>query len=221
MPRRNNHKNASQYTLDVQSLEHQLHMENKKELWQKSLSDLKEKAEKEEIISEEVVLEKAIEPIVEKPIERIIEPVEEKEQTATPIQDYTKSDIHCDFLNEAEKIVDRINKLFNSLEIDFDYIEKTISSCQDEQNDLLHEIELSKTSSLDRIVFLYDELHKCRTKRRNYKDLREKITPINNFYKKNKGILQQLVSIKKEMEKIRRNKQNPVYSPRVRKDLTI
>lgn len=205
MPRRNKNKNMENYALNVESVEKKLQKEKKKrELFEQMNNIVKkvsEEKEKKEIIKNEAIIKAS--------------------KNITPDQDYTKIDTHCDYLNKAEDIVDNVSKLFNSLEFDFDYIENQIAACQDEQNDLLHEIELSKDFSQERIVFLYNELHNCRMKRRNYKDLRERIIPLNNFYKKNKSILQSILAIKKEMEKIRRNKRKPVYVPRIRTDLTI
>lgn len=210
MPRRNKNKNMENYTLNVASVEKKLQKEKKKEILQQMANTLKEATKKEE--------DKTLQNETQEKTKANVAP---KATSPTVSQDYTKIDTHCDYLNKAEDVIEEVAKLFNSLEFDADYLDSVISTCQEEQNDLLHEIELSKDFSEDRIVFLYKELHNCRTKRRNYKDLRERITPINNFYKKNKSVLQAILSVKKEMEKVRRNKRKPVYIPRVRTDLTI
>lgn len=223
MPRRNRNKNIENYSLDIQAIDHQLLMDSKKALLQKTVEKLKEAQEIKES-------EKAEEPKVVEEVSTAVEPEpktteekpSEKEESASAfVQDYTKIDVYCDYLNKAEEILKEANNLFASLETDYDYINSVINTCQDEQNDLLHEIELSSNLSPERVEYLYRELQNCRIKRRNYKDLKEKVTPINDFYKKNKNVLQSLTSTYKEMVKVRRNKRNPVYIPRVRKDLTI
>ena len=229
MPRRNKNKNIESYSLDVQAIEHQLRMEDKKALLQQTVEKLKEAQElKEAKKEEELKIAEKTEATVA-PAEEPAKQQQEEEKaivvkevsSSIPVQDYTKIDVHCDYLNKAEEILKEVNNLFNSLELDFDYVNSIINVCQDEQNDLLHEIELSPNLSPERVEFLYRELQNCRIKRRNYKDLKEKVTPINDFYKKNKAILQMLTSTYKEMVKVRRNKRNPVYVPRVRTDLTI
>lgn len=223
MPRRNRNKNIENYTLDAQAIEHQLLMDSKKALLQQTVEKLKEAQElKEAKKAEEPEVIEKVSAIIKEEIKTAEEkPVVKTENIQAPVQDYTKIDVHCDYLNKAEEILKEANNLFNSLEFDFDYINSVINTCQDEQNDLLHEIELSPDLSPERVEFLYRELQNCRIKRRNYKDLKEKITPINEFYKKNKAMLQSLTSTYKEMVKVKRNKRNPVYIPRVRKDLTI
>lgn len=223
MPRRNRNKNIENYSLDIQAIDHQLLMDSKKALLQKTVEKLKEAQEIKE--AEKAEEPKIIEEVstVSKPELKTDEekPIKKEEKPPALIQDYTKIDVYCDYLNKAEEILKEASYLFASLETDYDYINSVINTCQDEQNDLLHEIELSSNLSPERMAYLYRELQNCRIKRRNYKDLKEKVTPINDFYKKNKNVLQSLTSTYKEMVKVRRNKRNPVYIPRVRKDLTI
>lgn len=105
-----------------------------------------------------------------------------------------------------------------------DEIEKKLNTelynKEGERDDLLHEIELSKLSAIERMQ-TYSKLEKVLKERRCIKDKIDLINTIKPYANKfiAKGICAETDAAIKNIETLKRNQENRQYTPRVLKDL--
>lgn len=96
-----------------------------------------------------------------------------------------------------------------------------IKQSEDETQDLLHEIELSKSKDMYSGYLLYKELKDCRERRRKAKDENEILEEFYSFCKSQNGTKNQLSKIQGNSQIIYNKQENRQYSPKERSDLTI
>jgi sulfur relay (sulfurtransferase) DsrC/TusE family protein len=120
-----------------------------------------------------------------------------------------------DFLITMKKFFENINKEHKELLED-------IEQMQLEQEDLLHEIELSNLNASE-IAKVMKRLKELRKNRRIFKNDLEVLNLVKNFTDKynNKFITNEIVMLIKEINKKREQQENRKYKPRVLTDLKV
>lgn len=110
--------------------------------------------------------------------------------------------------------------LLNTIETDWSSIIAEINQTQDEQNDLLHEIELAPFNSYEGYI-LSTKMREVRQRRRGLKDLREIILPLKEFLDRNQKMKIDLFKVLTNMQRIEEKQSMRTYYPRVRTDIKL
>lgn len=123
-------------------------------------------------------------------------------------------------MSEVENLLQEMKYFFSSIDIERDKLEKELVSKELERDDLLHEIELASLNAIE-IVATYSKLRKVLKERRNLKDDLDLINTIRGYTSKlvTKGICAETNILIENIEKLKENKQNRTYRPRILKDL--
>lgn len=130
--------------------------------------------------------------------------------------------MQIDNIDEIEKFVEEMNYFFTNIEkINLD-LKNQLRTKELEQDDLLHEIELSKLNAFE-LAKVAIRLQKTRKERRNIKDKLEFIATIKGFSDKynNKLITGDLINLLKNIRRLRENWNTRIYKTRVLEDLKI
>lgn len=123
-------------------------------------------------------------------------------------------------IEDAEDILAMIENLFVSADDAKKKVEVEIASKEDEQQDLLHELELADLNAIE-LMQVSKKLVKVRKERREAKDRLRLINTIRGYtdiYIR-KGIIADTRQTIRNLENLKLEKQNREYTPRVLKDL--
>ncbi len=130
--------------------------------------------------------------------------------------------MQIDNIDEIEKFVEEMNYFFTNIERINSNLKNELRTKELEQDDLLHEIELSKLNAFE-LSKVATRLQKTRKERRNIKDKLEFVATIKGFSDKynNKLITGDLVNLLKNIKRLRENWNTRIYKTRVLEDLKI
>ena len=121
---------------------------------------------------------------------------------------------------ETKKFLTEITEFFISVDENIADLNKQLSIKEGEQEDLLHEVELSKLNAIE-MMNLCKRLKNTRVERRKIKNnlqLLKTIKPLSDTYYK-KGINAEIVQTIKNIESLENVWRDRSYVPRVLKDL--
>lgn len=110
--------------------------------------------------------------------------------------------------------LDQILKTLRQAETDFNIASDEEKLCEDEQQDILHELELVRLSYHERGK-LAARLVEVRKKRRQAKNALETLEPLVNWLKENQDTVRSLQRVLGEMRKQEQRHLNRVYVKRV------
>lgn len=127
-----------------------------------------------------------------------------------------------DNIDEIEKFVEEMNYFFTNIERVNSDLKNELRTKELEQDDLLHEIELSNLNAFE-LTKVAGRLKKTRKERRDIKDKLEFIATIKGFSDKytNKLITGDLINLLKNIRQLRKNWESRIYKTRVLDDLKI
>ena len=130
--------------------------------------------------------------------------------------------MQIDNIDEIEKFVEEMNYFFTNIERTNSDLKNQLRTKELEQDDLLHEIELSKLNAFE-LTKVDTRLQKTRKERREIKDKLEFIATIKGFSDKytNKLITGDLINLLKNIIRLRENWNTRIYKTRVLEDLKI
>lgn len=130
--------------------------------------------------------------------------------------------MQIDNIDEIEKFVEEMNYFFTNIEKVNSNLKNELRTKELEQDDLLHEIELSKLNAFE-LVKVAGRLKKTRKERREIKDKLEFIATIKGFSDKynNKLITGDLINLLKNIRTLRNNWNSRIYKTRVLEDLKV
>lgn len=130
--------------------------------------------------------------------------------------------MQIDNIDEVEKFVEQMNYFFTNIEKVNSDLKNRLRTKELEQDDLLHELELSKLNAFE-LVKIASRLKKTRKERRDIKDKIEFIYTIKGFSDKynNKLITGDLINLLKNIKQLRNNRENRIYNTRVLEDLKV
>ena len=130
--------------------------------------------------------------------------------------------MQIDNIDEIEKFVEEMNYFFTNIERTNSDLKNQLRTKEMEQDDLLHEIEISKLNAFE-LTKVATRLQKTRKERREIKDKLEFIATIKGFSDKytNKLITGDLINLLKNIRRLRENWNTRIYKTRVLEDLKI
>lgn len=130
--------------------------------------------------------------------------------------------MQIDNMDEIEKFVEEMNYFFTNIERINSDLKNQLRTKELEQDDLLHEIELSKLNAFE-LSKVATRLQKTRKERRTIKDKLEFIATVKGFSDKynNKMITGDLINLLKNIRRLRENWDTRIYKTRVLEDLKI
>lgn len=130
--------------------------------------------------------------------------------------------MQIDNIDEIEKFVEEMNYFFTNIERTNSDLKNQLRTKELEQDDLLHEVELSKLNAFE-LTKVATRLQKTRKERREIKDKLEFIATIKGFSDKytNKLITGDLINLLKNIRRLRENWNTRIYKTRVLEDLKI
>lgn len=123
-------------------------------------------------------------------------------------------------IEEARKIINDMKKFFMELDDEQKATQEIINIEELKQEDLLHEIEISKLNAIERMV-VYAKLEKVRKDRRKAKDKLRLINTLKGFADEfiKKGICRELGQAMNNLDSLEAEIAERKYNPRVLKDL--
>jgi len=130
--------------------------------------------------------------------------------------------LQIDNIDEVEKFVEQMNYFFTNIERVNSDLRNRLRTKELEQDDLLHELELSKLNAFE-LVKVASRLKKTRKERRDIKDKIEFVYTVKGFSDKynNKLITGDLINLLKNIKQLRSNRENRIYNTRVLEDLKV
>lgn len=130
--------------------------------------------------------------------------------------------MQIDNIDEIEKFVEEMNYFFTNIERTNSDLKNELRTKELEQDDLLHEIELSNLNAFE-LTKVAGRLKKTRQQRREIKDKLDFIATIKGFSDKynNKLITGDLINLLKNIRKLRENWNTRIYKTRVLEDLKV
>jgi hypothetical protein len=124
-------------------------------------------------------------------------------------------------VSDIIKTVEQFARLLDTIETDLGELISAQSSIDLEQQDILHEIELTKFNAVEGFL-LASKLKEIRHRRREItNDLEVCQSFVDSFYKNHKGLGVTLYKSLKYMQQIRQTQGAKVYTPRVRTDIKL
>jgi len=117
-------------------------------------------------------------------------------------------------------LIKTILESFETLKYEMDSINQKIRDIHSEQDDLLHEVELTKFNACEGYQ-LSKELKKLRHKRRHYKDQEEQMDMIRGVINKYKWIVNDLKPLVKLLEEKEDHQIHRQYTPKIRTNLKL
>jgi hypothetical protein len=127
--------------------------------------------------------------------------------------DFTKGEIN---LNKAEEECTVLLQVFANVPEIYDQNWETISECNKEVQDLLHEIEFSENQTPAGGYKLYKALREVRRRRRQCKDENELLSPLVESLKQQETFRLKLFKVSSQIKELARMQGERVYRPRVR-----
>jgi predicted Zn-dependent protease with MMP-like domain len=123
--------------------------------------------------------------------------------------------------SEAEKVCTNLLQTFANIPKQFERNQELIKACEDEIQDILHEIELGKDQDLLGAYNMYVAIRDNRRYRRRLKDENETLQPLVNFLKNHENFRMKLCQVHSQIKKVENQLENREYHPRIRDDLSI
>lgn len=122
----------------------------------------------------------------------------------------------------VEEILIIMKKFFEGIEKEHSELIEELTNKELEQQDLLHELELSNLDAVE-ITKVAISLKKVRKERRIIKNDIERVKIIKNFTDKynNRFITNEINMLIKELKKLKKRQENRKYEPRILKDIKI
>jgi len=117
-------------------------------------------------------------------------------------------------------LIKTILESFETLKYEMDSINQKIRDIHSEQDDLLHELELTKFNACEGYQ-LSKELQILRHKRRHYKDQEEQMDMIRGVINKYKWIINDLKPLVKLLEEKENHQIHRQYTPKIRTNLKL
>jgi len=117
-------------------------------------------------------------------------------------------------------LIKTILESFETLKYEMDSINHKIRDIHSEQDDLLHELELTKFNACEGYQ-LSKELQILRHKRRHYKDQEEQMDMIRGVVNKYKWIINDLKPLVKLLEEKENHQIHRQYTPKIRTNLKL
>ena len=117
-------------------------------------------------------------------------------------------------------LIKTILESFETLKYEMDSINQKIRDIHSEQDDLLHEVELTKFNACEGYQ-LSKELQILRHKRRHYKDQEEQMDMIRGVINKYKWIVNDLKPLVKLLEEKENHQIHRQYTPKIRTNLKL
>lgn len=111
-------------------------------------------------------------------------------------------------------------EILNTIEKDWGTWADDLKTCEQETQDLLHEIELTKFDAC-RGYYLCKQLQEVRQRRRQIKETIEVNSHLRDFIDCNKQLKISLYKVLTSMERTSENQSQRMYTPRVRMDLSL
>lgn len=123
-------------------------------------------------------------------------------------------------MEQSLELLKNIKFFFLNMEDTEKKLKTDLSNKEAEQEDLLHEIELSKLNAIE-IMAIYKKLETVRKERRVIKDKIELINTMKSYANKfvGKGICGETEATIRNIETLKSNQENRQYTPRILKDL--
>lgn len=123
-------------------------------------------------------------------------------------------------LEEYKEFLKDMQEFFESLDDEEKNTQMLLKNEELKQEDLLHEIEISKLNAVQRIK-VYNSLRNVRIERRKYKDELNLINTMQGFANCfiRKGILSELKTARANIETLEKDKSNRKYKARILNDL--
>lgn len=130
--------------------------------------------------------------------------------------------MQIDNVDEIENFIKEMNYFFTNIEKVNSRLKDQLRTKELEQDDLLHEIELSKLNAFE-LSKVAVRLRKTRIERREIKDKLEFMATVKGFSDKynNKLITGDLINLLKNIRTLRGNWSSRIYKTRVLEDLKI
>jgi hypothetical protein len=125
-------------------------------------------------------------------------------------------------MSKGEELVETLIVTLNDIKNTYNYNFQNVNDLDKESQDLEHEIELSTFSSVAGYK-LAKELQRVRRERRKLKNENETLQLLNEYFNdpRFKNLINDLCNIKGKIRKVQDNQANRLYTPKIRKDLTI
>lgn len=122
----------------------------------------------------------------------------------------------------VEEILIIMKNFFEGIEKEHSELIEELTNKELEQQDLLHELELSNLDAVE-ITKVAISLKKVRKERRIIKNDIERVKIIKNFTDKynNRFITNEINMLIKELKKLKKRQENRKYEPRILKDIKI
>ena len=117
-------------------------------------------------------------------------------------------------------LIKTILESFETLKYEIDSVNQKIRDIHSEQDDLLHELELTKFNACEGYQ-LSKELQILRVKRRHYKDQEEQMDMIRGVINKYKWIVNDLKPLVKMLEEKENHQIHRQYTPKIRTNLKL
>lgn len=123
-------------------------------------------------------------------------------------------------LEEYKEFLKDMQEFFESLDDEEKNTQMLLKNEELKQEDLLHEIEISKLNAVQRIK-VYNSLRNVRIERRKYKDELNLIKTMQGFANCfiRKGILSEFKTARANIETLEKDKSNRKYKARILNDL--
>ena len=123
-------------------------------------------------------------------------------------------------IEEARKIINDMTKFFMELDDEQKATQEIINNEELKQEDILHEIEISKLNAIERSR-IYTKLERVRKDRRKAKDKLRLINTLKGFADEfiKKGICRELGQAMNNLDNLEAEIAERKYNPRVLKDL--
>jgi hypothetical protein len=122
---------------------------------------------------------------------------------------------------EAEEICETLLKIFAGAPQQYDQNYEAIGRLDNEQQDILHEIELSEMQDQEKGYSLYVILREIRRNRRQLRIKNELLQPLVELLRSNENFRHKIYKTNEEIKKISRLQSERSYKARVREDLSI
>lgn len=117
--------------------------------------------------------------------------------------------------NFSQVVADYLD-LLNSIEKKWEATKEEIILAEKEQQDLLHEIELTRFD-VQRGYRLSKRLQEVRQRRRELKNRLEILTPLKDFHDRNQKLKIDLFKVQTKMKQAQQTQEARVYTPRMLK----
>ena len=122
--------------------------------------------------------------------------------------------------DETITIIENFSNMFFSIDRDYSAVREALSDVNREQQDLLHELELSPLDAVERSI-VANKLIEVRKRRRQLANDMAIVEPMIRFAKGHESLKIPMAKLLNDMQKTKENLSGRQYTPRVRKDIKL